>query len=294
MKYRIVHETRYQCAEPISVGHNEAWLTPRSTPNQVCLSHDLEIQPTPSVVISRKDYFENLTTQFAFNQGYGTLAVIATSQIEVMPPPVPSQRVAWESVRDGIREWRNEEEFSSLEFIYDSPRCRVSPDFETYARQSFPAGGEIRECLADLNRRIHADFRYDSTATHVTTPVEHVFRIRKGVCQDFAHLMISMVRTIGLPARYVSGYLRTIPPPGQTRLVGADASHAWISVFCGTQGWVDLDPTNNSFPSLDHITIAWGRDYSDVSPLKGVYIGGSSPQLTVSVDVEEIPERPLT
>jgi transglutaminase-like putative cysteine protease len=245
-------------------------------------------------MISRIDYFENLTTQFAFNQGYETLSVIATSQVEVQPLPVPTEQIAWETVRGDIRNWRTDEEFSALEFSYDSPRCRISPELEAYARPSFPAGGELRGCLADLNRRVYSDFHYDSTATNATTPVEHVFRIRKGVCQDFAHLMISLVRSIGLPARYISGYLRTIPPRGQARLVGADASHAWVSVFCGNLGWVDLDPTNNQFPSTDHVTIAWGRDYSDVAPLKGVYIGGSSPQLTVSVDVVDVTDEKVS
>lgn len=287
MRYRIVHETRYSSAEPISVGHNEAWLTPRLTGNQVCHDHSLEIRPTPSIIISRQDYFENLTTQFAFNQGYETLSVTATSVVEVSPPVPPRKQIPWETVREDVRRWRTPDDFAALEFVFDSPRCRVSAEFEAYARESFPQGGEIRACLADLMNRVFTDFRYDPTATTVTTPVEQVFRIRRGVCQDFAHLLISLVRSLGLAARYVSGYLRTIPPPGQPRLVGADASHAWVSVYCGDQGWVDLDPTNDQFPSTDHITIAWGRDYSDVAPLKGVYVGGSSPQLSVSVDVEE-------
>lgn len=292
MRYRIVHETRYSSAEPISVGHNEAWLTPRTTGNQVCHDHSLEIRPTPSIIISRQDYFENLTTQFAFNQGYETLSVTATSIVEVSPPVPPRKQIPWETVREDVRRWRTPDDFAALEFVFDSPRCRVSAEFEAYARESFPQGGEIRACLADLMNRVFTDFRYDPTATTVTTPVEQVFRIRRGVCQDFAHLLISLVRSLGLAARYVSGYLRTIPPPGQQRLVGADASHAWVSVYCGDQGWVDLDPTNDQFPSTDHITIAWGRDYSDVAPLKGVYVGGSSPQLSVSVDVDERSDAP--
>lgn len=294
MRYRIVHETRYSSTEPISVGHNEAWLTPRATPTQVSLDHALEIRPTPSIIISRQDYFENLTTQFAFNQGYEALQVIATSIVEVTPPAPPRVQLPWESVRSTVRTWRNDEDFAALEFVFDSPRCRVSAEFEAYARESFPPQREIRECLADLMKRIYTDFKFDSTATTVTTPVEQVFRLRRGVCQDFAHLLISMARSMGLAARYVSGYLRTIPPPGQERLVGADASHAWGSVYCGDLGWVDLDPTNNQFPTTDHITIAWGRDYSDVAPLKGVYIGGGVPQLSVSVDVEEIPAPEAT
>lgn len=289
MRYKIVHETRYSSVEPISVGHNEAWLSPRATGTQICVDHSLEIRPTPSIIISRHDYFENLTTQFAFNQGYETLSVTATSIVEVSPPISPRKQIAWERVREDLRSHRTPDDFNALEFVFDSPRCRSSREFELYARESFPEGGDVWASLAHLMHRVFTEFQYDPTATTVTTPVEQVFRIRKGVCQDFAHLFISLVRSMGLAARYVSGYLRTIPPEGLPRLVGADASHAWASVYCGDLGWIDLDPTNDQFPSTDHITIAWGRDYSDVAPLKGVYVGGSSPQLSVSVDVEECP-----
>ncbi len=291
MRYRIIHKTQYTTVEPISVGHNEAWLTPRETPNQMCLSHQIEFTPEPSIVVTRQDHFQNTTTQFAFNQGYDKLVVTSINEVEVRAPE-PTALVAppWESVRDAVRTHQTAEDFAALEFTYDSPRCRISNDFAQYAHASFPVGASIRDGITDLMRRFYTDFKYDSTATTVSTPVEQVFRSRRGVCQDFAHLLISMLRSIGLPARYVSGYLRTLPPPGKPRLVGADASHAWLSVYCGLLGWIDLDPTNNQFPSTDHITIAWGRDYVDVAPLKGVYIGGSSPRLVVSVDVCAIEE----
>ena len=289
MKYRIVHKTQYSSQESVSVGHNEAWLTPRDTPTQRCQIHVIDIMPNPSVIVHRTDYFQNTTTQFAFNQGYDTLTVTANNVVELFVPasseiPIP----AWETVRDAVRAHHTEPDLNALEFAFDSPRCRVAAEFAQYAQSSFPPGEPVRAGIADLMRRFHADFHYDPTATTVSTPVEQVFRLRRGVCQDFAHLLISMLRSIGLPARYVSGYLRTLPPPGKTRLVGSDASHAWVSVYCGDLGWVDLDPTNNQFPTTDHITIAWGRDYMDVAPLKGVYIGGSSPRLVVSVDVCEI------
>ena len=289
MRYRITHRTEYTSVEAVSVGHNEAWLTPRDTPTQKCLTHQIEISPGPSIVVTRTDYFENTTTQFAFNQGYDTLIVTSINDVEVSAP-APTEITApnWESVRDGVQVHRTEEDFNALEFVYDSPRCRTSVEFAEYANSSFLPGASIRDGIADLVQRFRTDFKYDSSATTVSTPVEQVFRIRRGVCQDFAHLMISMLRSIGIPARYVSGYLRTLPPIGKPRLVGADASHAWVSVYCGLWGWIDVDPTNNQFTSTDHITIAWGRDYMDVAPLKGVYIGGSSPRMLVSVDVREI------
>lgn len=289
MKYQIVHRTQYSSAEPVSVGHNEAWLTPRNTPTQVCLEHQIEITPAPSVVVTRTDYFHNTTTQFAFNKGYDTLTVTAQNVVEVFPSVPNTAGVPnWEAVRDAVRAGHSAECFEALEFTFDSPRCRIAAEFQHYAQLSFPPNGSVHDGITDLMRRMHSDFRYDPMATTVSTPVEQVFRIRRGVCQDFAHLLISMLRSIGLPARYVSGYLRTLPPPGKTRLVGSDASHAWASAYCGPLGWIDLDPTNNQIPSTDHITIAWGRDYMDVAPLKGVYLGGSSPQLVVSVDVSEL------
>jgi len=293
MRYRITHRTEYTSVEPVSVGYNEAWLTPRDTPTQKCLAHQIEISPGPSIIVTRTDYFENTTTQFAFNQGYDTLIVTSINDVDVSvaaPTEIPAPN--WESIRDNVQARLTEEDFDALEFAYDSPRCRASVEFAVYANSSFPAGAGIREGITDLMRRFQADFKYDSTATTVSTPVEQVFRIRRGVCQDFAHLLISILRSIGIPARYVSGYLRTLPPLGKPRLIGADASHAWVSVYCGPWGWVDIDPTNNQFTSTDHITIAWGRDYMDVAPLKGVYIGGSSPRLLVSVDVREVvPEQ---
>ena len=290
MRYRIIHKTQYTTVEPISVGHNEAWLTARKTPTQVCHSHHMEFAPEPSIVVTRQDHFQNTTTQFAFNLGYEMLVVTSINEVEVRAPePVTLAAPPWEAVRDAVRTHQTTEDFAALEFTFDSPRCRMASDFALYAQTSFPVGASIREGITDLMRRCFTDFKYDSTATTVSTPVEQVFRTRRGVCQDFAHLLISMLRSIGLPARYVSGYLRTLPPPGKPRLVGADASHAWVSVYCGPLGWVDLDPTNNQFPATDHITIAWGRDYVDVAPLKGVYVGGSSPRLVVSVDVCEIP-----
>jgi transglutaminase-like putative cysteine protease len=290
MKYRIVHRTRYSGSESISVGHNEAWLTPRSTPNQRCLEHTLEIHPEPSITSSRIDYFGNTVTQFSFNQGYDALTVTALNEVEVIPPARNYvDEMPWETAVERIRRHPTFDDLTAYEFAFESPRCRIRHEFVDYCTPSFTPGRPLVQAISDLMARIHQDFRYDPLATTVTTPVETVFKQKRGVCQDFSHLMISMLRGQGLAAAYVSGYLRTIPAPGKPRLIGADASHAWVSVYGGPHGWIDLDPTNNRLTSVDHITIARGRDYGDVAPMKGVYIGGGKHDLKVSVDVTEEP-----
>ena len=177
------------------------------------------------------------------------------------------------------------EVLDAYQFVFDSQRVGASPELAAYAHDSFPAGRTLLEAVRDLTRRIHQDFSFDTKATEVTTPVETFFEKRRGVCQDFAHLQIACLRSLGLPARYVSGYLRTMPPPGRARLAGADASHAWCSAWCPGAGWVDFDPTNDCVPSDGHVTLAWGRDYSDVSPIHGVLFGGARHSLRVAVDV---------
>lgn len=286
MKYRIVHNTEYASVDAVSIGHNEAWLTPRNTPYQQVLQHRLEISPEPSACSTLTDYFGNTVTQFIFHQGYEKLKISSIDEVEILDQAVATDPgLPWEQVRDDLRVRPTPEALQSCEFVFGSPRCRTSTEFAEYGRAVFQPGRPLREALAELLQTFHSEFQYDPTATTVFTPVEQVFRQRRGVCQDFAHLMISVLRSLGLAARYVSGYLRTLPPPGKPRLVGADASHAWLSVYGGPQGWIDIDPTNNLFLTANHITIAWGRDYADVAPVKGVYIGGSSPQLKVDVDV---------
>jgi transglutaminase-like putative cysteine protease len=176
------------------------------------------------------------------------------------------------------------------EFTFDSPLVPLDTPFTDYARESFPPGRNLLAAVLDLTARIHRDFKFDPTATTVATPLARVLEQRRGVCQDFAHLQIACLRSLGLPARYVSGYLETVPPAGQAKLLGADASHAWVSFFCPGLGWIDVDPTNNLFPSMQHITLGWGRDYGDVSPIRGVLVGGEEHTLTVSVDVVALGE----
>lgn len=288
MNYAITHTTSYSGSKPVSVCHNQAWLRPRDLPFQTCESFSLQITPEPSIQSARTDYFGNFVNFFSFNQGYEKLKVSSISSISLIPrgdslPAAPQ----WEQVRDEAASNRSPEMLDAYLFTFGSPRIRTHTEFADYARISFPPQRDILSAAKDLTQRVFQEFEFDKRATTVTTPVEEVFRHRKGVCQDFAHLQIALLRSLRLPARYVSGYLRTIPPPGKPRLIGSDATHAWLSLYCGADlGWIDLDPTNNLLPSTDHITIAWGRDYSDVPPLRGVYIGGGSHSLSVSVDVK--------
>lgn len=288
MKYKIVHSTSYVYSAPVSVCHNYIMLTPRDEPTVRCHSHRLLIRPTPQVSTRRKDYFGNHVHAFSIEENHRQLTVTATSRIAVAAPqlPLPAESVPWEQVVAGIAEQSDPQWLDACLFVFNSPRVRRSPEFAAYAQPSFPKGRPILEAVLDFTARIHRDFQYDKKATSVTTAAEEAFRLRKGVCQDFAHIQIACLRSLGLPARYVSGYLRTIPPPGQPRLVGADQSHAWVSVYCGEWlGWVDLDPTNDTACGTDHIPIARGRDYGDVVPIRGVFLGGGEHRLSVSVDV---------
>ncbi len=287
MRYRVTHSTTYSSSDAISVGHNEAWLRPRELPSQLCDRYELQITPGPSVRSTRHDYFGNAVTQFSFNQGYRDLNVTAISEVLLRERGASRETPSpgWETIVELVRSRPTKESLAAYEFVFDSPRVRRSEELATYARSSFKVGRPIVECLTELLAQFKADFQFDSNATNVWTPLEVAFKQRRGVCQDFAHIAMAMLRSLGLPARYISGYLRTFPPPGKPRLVGADASHAWVSVFCGELGWVDIDPTNNNFPNLEHITVAWGRDFSDVVPIKGVVIGGGQTAMKVSVDV---------
>jgi transglutaminase-like putative cysteine protease len=295
LRYRITHRTAYTGQEPVSIGHNKAWLEPRPVVHQQLESFQLKIDPVPSVINHQVDYFGNPVVLFSFNEGYHELNVTALSYLKVVSPGddiLNGSRlgfVSWESVRDTVRRHELPDTLQGFEFTFASPGISWTAEMNAWARQSFPSGRSMLEAVLDLTHRIHTEFAYDSKATTVATPVQDVFRIRRGVCQDFAHLQVALLRSMGLAARYVSGYLRTIPPPGRPRLIGADASHAWVSVYIvndDSRGiWVDLDPTNDRLCSTDHVTLAWGRDYNDVPPLNGVIIGGGKHSLSVSVDV---------
>jgi transglutaminase-like putative cysteine protease len=291
--YKITHTTTYLYADTVPVCHNEVHLCPRSTQWQSCRYHRLAIKPHPGETGCRVDYFGNQVHHFTIPEAHQRLSVTASSRVVVKPFPVIAveQTPPWEIVRDDTQPPFDHVRLDAAQFRFDSPSISISPELRDYAQPSFSPGRPLLDAVRDLTARIHTDFKYDPRATTVNTPLEDVLELRRGVCQDFAHLEIGCLRSLGIPARYVSGYLRTMPPPGQARLVGADASHAWLSVFCQQFGWVDVDPTNNCFPSTDHITLAWGRDYTDVCPIKGVFVGGGKHVMTVMVDVEPLVER---
>jgi transglutaminase-like putative cysteine protease len=290
MIYRIVHRTAYKYKYPVSVGNHVACLKPRSLPRHRLAQNELHIQPSPATITERVDYFGNHLCFFTIEEPHDELVVEARSEV-IMEQNVgvwPRQSPPWEEAARMLQEDHDPAAREALQFRFESPRLRLRPEFASYALESFSGRRPMHEALLDLTARIHRDFRFDSKVTNVRTPVEEVFRKRRGVCQDFAHVQIACLRSIGLSARYVSGYLRTYPPPGQPRLVGADASHAWVSAYCPGLGWLDMDPTNDVVPSNGHVTLAWGRDFGDVSPLHGLILGGGVHTLKVAVDLEAV------
>jgi transglutaminase-like putative cysteine protease len=289
--YQVEHETRYVHAGRVSTSRHIGCLTPRTLPWQAVHRHLLTIDPLPADLTTRDDAFGNRVTQFSILTPYAELRVTGRSLVELQPRREaedlvnPDASPAWEAVRDGGVFRRGRAFDEPAEFRYPSPFIEVTPGLEAFARVSFTDGRPLLAAAIELMHRIHDEFTFDPTATSITTPVSRVLDERGGVCQDFAHLQIACLRSLGLPARYVSGYLLTDPPPGQPRLVGADASHAWLSVWCPRHGWVDLDPTNAVLPDVRHVTTAWGRDYGDVSPLRGVVLGSAAHDLFVGVNV---------
>ena len=282
VQYEVVHTTEYDYSQSVVVSHHLARLSPRVLPNQERLHHDLQIEPAPAVVTTHTDYFGNEVTFFAMQGAHKRLTVCARSRVALQATsvPSPSDTPPWEAVAD-----RTSLPLEALEFLFDASLVPATAVLSEYAGPSFPPGTPTLDAVLDLTRRIHEEFTFDREATTIATPLADVFRSRRGVCQDFARLEIACLRSLGLPARYVSGYLETVPPPGRQRLVGSDASHAWLAFYCPGTGWIHVDPTNNVLPSCRHITIAWGRDYDDVSPVRGVILGGRDHTLRVNVDV---------
>jgi transglutaminase-like putative cysteine protease len=287
MLYKSIHTTIYDYLEPVSLCHNVLHLTARTGSWQNRRSSELRISPPPSVMTERVDFFGNTATFATIEEPHRQLSVtsINVTELAPTPPPQAAQTPPWESVRDQLRRECSPDVLAASQFTFDSPYVRSGDAFAAYAAPSFPPGRPILEAVLDLTARIHSEFRYDPTATTIATPIKEVLERRHGVCQDFAHLQIGCLRSLGLAARYVSGYLRTTPPPGRPRLTGAEASHAWVSFFCPGSGWIDIDPTNNQIPFDQHIVLAWGRDYDDVSPIKGVILGGGTHTVKVMVDI---------
>lgn len=293
--YRVIHETSYVYESRVAVAQQLLHLTPRELVGQRLLAHSIFIDPQPSEKTEHLDYFGNPVSHLVLAAPHDALTVRAESDVELDPrggaaalPGSPD----WETVRARLQAPGDQADLEAAEFVFDSPHVRISRELADYAAHSFFAGRHLLEAVLDLNHRINTEFRFDPAATTVATPLSEVLQLRRGVCQDFAHLMIGCLRALGLSARYVSGYILTTPPPGQPRLVGADASHAWASVFCPGAGWIDFDPTNDLVLDDEHITLAWGRDFSDVVPMRGVILGGGSQELNVRVTV--LPMEPPT
>lgn len=309
MKYRITHTTYYRYSQPVGLCQNEARLQPRNFWRQQCHNSRFDIQPTPTDFREWLDFFGNHVTYFAIQQPHTQLTVTAINEVTIFPRQNNSDlanRITWEQARTVLQEMpvqvqmqnqqgQSQSQLSSEEhimeildakqYVLDSPMITVMPQLADYAEPSFQVNRSLVDVVHDLMQRIYLDFTYDPSFTTIATPLSDVLRHRRGVCQDFAHLAIGCLRAYNIAARYISGYVETVPEAGQPRLVGADASHAWFSVYIPNTGWLDFDPTNNTVPLDQHITLAWGRDYADVTPLKGIAFGGGQHTLSVSVDV---------
>ena len=291
-RYHVDHQTTYRYASAVSLSRQQLHLTPRDWAGQRCLAQRIVVDPEPTHARSSVDPFGNPLTQFDIEAPHNRLVVRAQSTVEVRsrrpPPGAPRPDPRWEDVAGALAYGVRPVLIEANRFLFESPYVRVKHEFSDYAAASFGKGRPLLDAAGDLMRRIHSEFEFDPAATTVATPVLKILEDKRGVCQDFAHLMLACLRSLGLAERYVSGYLLTQPPPGQPRLIGADASHAWVSLYCpDAEGgrWVDFDPTNNLQPDTEHITLAWGRDFCDVSPLRGVILGGDAHELDVAVTV---------
>lgn len=295
MLLSVVHETRYAYTSPVLFSQQLLHLTPRALLRQECLAHRIAIDPQPAERSSAEDYFGNPVARVLFTAPHRALTVRAESEVRVRPrgaDPLAGTAAPWEAVRDRLRSLQPPPLLEPAEFVFESPHVELFAELAEYAAPSFAPGRPLLEGAADLMHRIHADHDFDPTATGVATPLRQVLGQRRGVCQDFAHLMIGALRALGLPARYASGYILTTPPPGHARLVGADASHAWVSVYEPAAGWVDFDPTNDCLVDDEHVTLGWGRDFGDVTPMRGVILGGGEQTLSVHVTVAPLDARP--
>ncbi len=301
MRIQVTHETLYDYVPAVETAQHLAYLRPVDTPYQRLLSHSLEILPPPAQLRHATDVFGNTRCFFSLQAPHAQLCVVATSVLETSADAPPESRITWEETRERLR-YRSEGHFdTATEFLFASPFCPRDPAFGAFARPSFVPGASVLASALDLMRRIYSEFTYESQSTEVSTPALQALAQRKGVCQDFAHIMIACLRAMEIPARYVSGYLLTVAPPGEVKLRGSDASHAWVSVYLPDLAsdhppqacWFDMDPTNNRAgwhsPGEDYVTLAIGRDFSDVSPIRGVIHGGASHTLSVGVTVEPMP-----
>lgn len=296
MIYSIRHVTHYEYQKPVTLCYNLAYMLLRDTDYQTCLNSSVQVTPFQTTGQQRIDYFGNQAYYFSLEQPHRELIVDVQSEIRIHESKYAHELdlnldigTTCGEALIALQQGRDMSVLEAREFILDSPMIRASAPLREYARASFNRDRPLLSAVRELTHRIYEEFTYDPTSTSIATPLAEVLRQKRGVCQDFAHLAIGCLRSLGFPARYVSGYLETLPPPGEVKLVGSDASHAWFAVFSPGEGWFEFDPTNDNMPAEHHITTAWGRDYGDVSPIKGVFFdGGKSQKLTVSVDVNRI------
>lgn len=290
MKYRVTHSTTYDYSSNVSLCHNVARLLVRDTRRQHCHSSVLHIEPSPSGMNEWKDLFGNRQVNFSIETPHDRLVVRATSEVELETGAALDMLfpVSWENAAGMMKTEKDANTLEARLYLLHTDFTEAGPEVVDYARPSFPPGRSLIEGVEDLMHRINRDFTYDPGFSTIATPLRDVIAHRRGVCQDFAHFAIACLRSMGLAARYVSGYIETVPPEGKEKLVGVDASHAWFSIYVPQRGWMDFDPTNAQIPLDQHITIAWGRDYADVAPLKGVVYGGGKHRLGVAVNVERL------
>lgn len=286
MLYDLRHTTRYRYTTPVTLCHNEARMLPRDFPQQRCATSHVHVAPLPQRQHERLDYFGNRVLYLTLQELHRELEVTVRTRLETLPQPaLPETSPPWETVRERLDAHGSTLAREAYLYRQDSPFIKRHTALAELAQRCFTPGRPLLEAALELNRYVHEHFTYDPEVTTLATPLADVLAQRRGVCQDFAHLMIGALRSVGLAARYVSGYLETRPPPGQPRLIGADASHAWLAVLIPEWGWLALDPTNGTLAAEQHPVLAWGRDYTDVTPLKGVVNGGGQHALEVEVDV---------
>lgn len=298
MLYRVRHITHYKYASRVSHCYNLANVVPRDTGRQRCLKNRITVSPTPSVTHKRTDYFGNKSYHFEIQKPHTELTLTADSEIDIKDRDLDMNLDLGETYGHALEVINNTHSravIEAREFLLNSPMVERSDALADYARPSFTQNTSLKSCVNDLTTRIFTDFSYDPGFTTIATPLAEVLAHKRGVCQDFAHLQVGCLRSLGIPAKYVSGYIETLPKPGEEKLVGADATHAWIAFFCPEEGWVEFDPTNNTLARSQHIVTAFGRDYLDVTPVKGVIFGGgAAPILEVSVDVSRISQNEPT
>lgn len=294
MRFRVRHITHYKYAQRVTRCYNLANVVPRNTERQRCLKNHVAVSPLPASAHKRTDYFGNKTYHFEIQKPHTELIITADSEIQISDRDNEQDLDLGASYGEALTQLRhatNQESLNAREFLLNSPMIEFNEQLAEYARPSFVLDRSLKSCVTDLTSRIFTDFAYDPHFSTIATPLADVLEHKKGVCQDFAHLQVGCLRAMGIPARYVSGYIETLPKPGEKKLVGTDATHAWIAYFCPDEGWVEFDPTNNTLAMSQHIVTAFGRDYYDVTPVKGVFFGGgNTPILDVSVDVARIHE----